>query len=313
MSRFSDAARESGMQGYWWDLEGPPTFQVCFCERCLGAFRQRHGIDPGTELTPLKLQTKYADQWTDFACDQTARVCQRIQLHMKRRGVYPKLAVYSGVQNPNTMRKYRVDWRKIVPHIDIATPSFYSFSASGLNDSFTGGLREMVMLVKSIRDIPVFATLTTGYEGKSLVRDPRLTKMQIVKSVAHGADGVSFWWWGTNDGRHYRAMAEATATIAALELFFVHGTSDDRLVSRSPTAGTSHACWQHARRVLIMVFNHSPDESVAIGVAPQQLPQPGTWRTVKSSIAAEPAVWPREGVTASVAALDFEWWVIGRD
>ena len=103
------------------------------------------------------------------------------------------------------------------------------------------------------------------------------------------------------------------ATIAALELFFVHGTSDDRLVSRSPTAGTSHACWQHARRVLIMVFNHSPDESVAIGVAPQQLPQPGTWRTVKSSIAAEPAVWPREGVTASVAALDFEWWVIGRD
>lgn len=313
MTRYSEAARRIGMAGYWWDLEGPPTFQVCFCKRCLTAFQQRHRIGSGEDLTSLRLQTKYADEWTDFACDQTARVCQRIQLHMKRRGVHPKLAVYSGVQNPNTMRKYRVDWRKLVPHIDIATPSFYSFSSSGLNDSFTGGLRDMVTLVKSIRDIPVLATLTTGYEGKSLVRDPRLTKMQIVKSVAHGADGVNFWWWGTNDGRHYRAMAEATATIAALEPFFVHGTNDDRLVSISPTAGTSHAGWQHGRRVLTMVFNHSPEKPLAIGVAPRQLPQPGAWRVIEASSAPKRAVWTREGLTVSVAALGFEWWVLGRE
>ena len=313
MSRYSDAARHIGMEGYWWDLEGPPTFQVCFCKRCLATFRRRHGVGSAAEITPLKLQTKYADRWTDFACEQTARVCQRIQLHMKRRGVHPKLAVYSGVQNPNTMRKYRVDWRKLVPHIDIATPSFYSFSPSSLNDSFTGGVRDMVTLVKSIRDIPVLATLTTGYEGKSLVRDPRLTKMQIVKSIAHGADGVSFWWWGTNDGRHYRAMAEATATVAALEPFFVHGTNDDRLAAISPNTGTSHACWQLGGRVLIMVFNHHAKKPVAIGVAPKQLPRPGVWRVIEEGAAQERAVWTREGMTAPVEALGFGWWVLGRE
>jgi len=312
LAGYVDAAKAGACEVIWWDLEGPGAFEVCFCARCLERFRRENGIAAGEELTPLVIQTRYASQWTAFACAQSARIAARIRQHAREKNAPLRLAVYSGVQNEHTRRDYRVDWTTLAPHLDIATPSFYSFGAGGLADQFTRGIRETVKGIKEVHEIPVFATLTTGYEGSSLTRDARATRMQILKAIAHGADGVYFWWWGTNDGRHYRAIADASRVIAELEPFFLKGTNDDGLVTVEPSAGASHACWRLGNEVAVLLFNHRGDAAQALRVAPGSLPEPGEWRVVRASPDLEKPAWGPGGLSVAVPALDAVWLVLAR-
>lgn len=340
MDGYIQAFKKGALEVYWWDLEGPNAFEVCFCERCVERFRREQGLPAEEELTPLKLQAKYTDEWVAFACDQTARICARMQqyardhaspspltkegergsglpsdlpppLLRKEGGVptVPKLAVYSGLQSSTTMRDYRVDWARIAPHVDLAAPSFYSFGPANLGDLFTQGIRDAIRVVREVRDIPVLATLTTGYEGADLVRDARTTRMQILKAVAHGMDGVFFWWWGTNDGRHYRAIGEATAVIAELEPFFTEGENREEWFSLE-TMAASHAAWQRGDQIALLLFNHDAENTAEITVRPAALPAPDRWQVAAADPRDPAPTWTEEGLTARVPALDARWVVL---
>jgi hypothetical protein len=229
---------------------------VCFCPRCLAAFRKFANVPEEEELEPLKIQAKYGEKWVDFACGQSARVAARMKSYAKAAGVDWKLAVYCAVQSENTRRDYRVDWNTLTPQIDVATPSFYSFSPSDLTDRFTRGMTEFVRLIKGLKDLPVWATLSTGYErGDFYVRDGRLTKMQIVKSVAFGTQGTCQWWWGPVDGRHYHAYAEASTLISELEEFFTKGKMMPDFLSGDQAPGTTRVAWQFGGQVVVLLFN----------------------------------------------------------
>jgi len=256
MASITEHVREGRYVGTWWDLEGPGSFRVCFCPRCLAAFREFADIPADEELTPLKIQTAYADRWLDFACEQSARVSARMKSYAAEHGVDWKLAVYCAVQNEHTRRAYRVDWTSLVPVIDVATPSFYSVGAGDLATTFTEGTMRFVELVRGIKDIPVWNTLSVGHDrGSHYIADGRITRMQIIKSVAYGADGTAQWWWGPTDGRHYHAYADASRTLAPIEDFFAEGGIAPELLSGEVAPGTTRVAWQNGDELLVMLFN----------------------------------------------------------
>jgi len=265
MDTLVERARAERLEGTWWDLEGPNVFSMCFCPRCLQAFRESADIPADEELTPIKIQAKYPDQWTDFACGQSARIAARMRSYARAAGVDWKLAAYSGVQSGHTRRSYRVDWTTLSPHIDVASPSFYSFSAGALGSTFTRGVTSAVEVVRGVSDIPVWSTLSTGFgRGHHFLSDGRVTRMQIIKSIAFGADGTVQWWWGPTDGRHYAAYAEATALIAELEEFFTQGEMQPQLLSGDEVPGTSRVAWQLQEKALVMFFNDGTSGPVTV-------------------------------------------------
>jgi hypothetical protein len=300
-----EATQAGLLEGIWWDLEGPAAFDVCFCERCLAAFRDFAGIPAEEQLTPLSIQARHGAAWVDFACRQSARIAARMQSYSRAAGGGPRIAIYSGTHSEHTRRAYRVDWLTLTPEIDVATPSFYSFSAAALSTTFTTGIRDFTALVRKVRDIPVWATLSTGYErGSYFTNDGRLTKMQIIKSVAYGADGTHQWWWGPMDGRHYQAYAEATTLIAGLEEFFTEGIVDDQFLGGEEPGGTTRIARRLGDRTLVMMFNDEPTQEIIITAR-----TPEGFRLVRSD--GGPEMTLAGGLlTAQVPSLDCRWAVL---
>lgn len=307
MASLVNQVREGATLGTWWDLEGPGCFDACFCPRCIEAFRKTAGLPEDEELTPLRIQAKYGDQWVDFACGQSARIAARMRDYARAHDSQWKLAVYCALQNEHTRRAYRVDWDVLTPHIDVATPSFYSYSVSDLAKRFTSGVTDFVRYIQGMKDIPVWNTLTTGYgRGGQYVSDGRLTKMQIVKSVAYGAQGTFQWWWGPVDGRHYHAYARASSTISRLERFFTDGTMAPGLLSGEQPPGTSRVAWQLGDSLLVMLFND------AVGEPRQARARiPVGFRITRDDGRAE--IDLQQGVvSATVAPLDYRWVILSK-
>lgn len=306
MQPLVEATQAGLLEGIWWDLEGPAAFDVCFCERCLAALREFAGIPAEENLTPLGIRARHGEAWVEFACRQSARIAARMQSYSHAAGGGPKIAVYSGTQSEHTRRAYRVDWRTLTPEIDVATPSFYSFSAAALSTTFTTGIRDFIALVRDVSDAPVWATLSTGYErGSHFANDGRLTRMQIIKSVAYGADGTHQWWWGPVDGRHYHAYAEATALIAELEEFFTQGVEAPDFLSGEEPGGTTRLARRLDNRVLVMLFNDNPTQATTVTAR-----TPEGVRLARSD--GEPEMTFAGGVlTARVAPLSCRWAVLG--
>ncbi|MGC9317594.1 MAG: hypothetical protein ACP5KN_06095 [Armatimonadota bacterium] len=248
--------RSGAIRGTWWDLEGPNVWDVCFCDRCLRAFREFADIPSEIELTPEQIKADYADQWVRYCCGQSARIAQRMKTYAGEQGVDWELAVYCAIQHDHTREHYRVDWEMLAPHLDLATVSYYSVNISDLEKRYTSGVTWMVDLIQSVKQIPVWATISTGYGRDShYIADGRITRMHLIKPVAFGADGVIQWWWGPVDGRHYHAYAEASSLIAELEPFFTDGKMDQGLLSGEPREGTTRVARRLGDRVLVMVFN----------------------------------------------------------
>ncbi len=256
MDPILEAVADGRYIGSWWDLEGPASFSACFCPRCLSAFRESAGIPADEQLTPLAIQTAHADEWLDFACLQSARIAERMKQYALDRGSDWKLAVYSAVQNEHTRRAYRVDWTTLTPVIDVVTPSFYSAGVGDLGSTFTEGNMAFVDLIRAIKDVPIYNTLSVGHDRQShYISDGRITRMQIIKSIAFGADGTWQWWWGPTDGRHYTAYADASRTLAPIEGFFVDGVMKPALLAGAPVAGTTRIAWEQGEQLLVMLFN----------------------------------------------------------
>lgn len=306
MSGLVAAVKAGHIEGSWWDLEGPACFQLCFCPRCLTRFREEAQIPAEEELSPARIQAKYADRWVAFACGQSARIARRMRQYAHEAGADWKLLLYSGTQSEHTRRAYRVDWNTLTPEIDVATPSFYSFSASALATTFTRGVTDCARAIRAAKDVPVWTTLTTGYDrGEQMVTDGRVTRMQLIKSVAFGADGTLQWWWGPTDGRHYRAYGEATSIIAELEPFFVEGSMVEDLWPEPAAAPMSRVAWRLGEGLLVMVFNDGTAAPIEVTA-----PVPPGLRLLRADPRTAPAL-NGGALRAAVPALDYTWAVLG--
>ncbi|MFH1524962.1 MAG: sugar-binding protein [Chloroflexota bacterium] len=266
ITQFTDAVVKKLADGYCWDLEGPNSWRICFCPRCLAEFKKYASLPEQAELTPEIIKQKYARPWIRFACHQSSVGARLIREELKRINPKAEFGVYSGGPSEATMEEYRANWEELARYIDAAYMSYYSHIPAHLDNNFTEGMQKFIALLKGSagrNPIKVIATLTPGYErGQMLQPTAELNKVQVLRSIATGADGVTFWWWGPFDGKYYQKLAEASALIADFEEFFLKGTEADKFISLENPYGrnVSSAVRSLGKLHLVLLFNHSPNE-----------------------------------------------------
>lgn len=264
------------LDGFVWDLEGPAAWDACFCPRCLAAFQKYIQTDtPG--LTADAIRQRHARAWVDFACRQTTAMSRIFQEEAKKRRPDARYGFYSALPGQATRETYRADWQTAAPFLDLALPSYYASNPAALDDTFGADMKKTIAELRALSPKPmaIWATLTAGYGRNSSVNpSAALVKMKVLRSIASGMDGVSFWWWGPFDGLYYQKMAEATRIIADFEDFFIQGETETGIAIRHRW-GKRMSSFVSSRngKTLIILFNHDPSQ---VRDAEVVLPRPDT-------------------------------------
>ncbi len=258
--------------GAVWDLEGPGAFDVCFCQRCLAAFREFAGIPADEQLTPQYIKQEYHSQWVDFACSQAASMAEKLTEAVHGGNPAARFYVYSGY-GQHARERYRSDWKMVARVIDVATPSHYTTAAEHLR--FVEGDAHSIggQIRAANPDIAVGGWLFAGYprqESSGYLRDPQFLKAQILQYIFHGyTAGVYLWYDEPCDGRHYQAIAQASRIVADLESFLLEGRElTDWLelpanvqVDRLTGDGyLSAAVWEKDDKKVVLLFNHEIEQ-----------------------------------------------------
>ena len=187
------------------------------------------------------------------------------QEEAKKRRPDARYGFYSALPGPATKETYRADWQTAAPFLDLALPSYYASSPAALDDTFGADMKKAIAELRALSPKPmaVWATLTAGYGRNSSVNpSAALVKMKVLRSIAAGMDGVSFWWWGPFDGLYYQKMAEATRIIADFEDFFLQGETETGIAIRHRWGKrmSSFVSSRHGK-TLIILFNHDPGQA----------------------------------------------------
>lgn len=264
-----DHIRAGRVDGLIWDLEGPYCWDICFCPRCIKEFIEWAGID-AADLKPSDIRNRYAGKWIEFCCRQSSEMCRIMQREVKKIKPDGKWGFYSATPGFSTMETYRVNWKEAGPYLDLALPSYYAASDSVLDGTFNADMAKVIKELRSSSPQPmqVWATLTAGYgRNGSISPSAELVKMQVLRSIASGMDGVTFWWWGPFDGWYYRKMAEATRLIADFEDFFRQGEKPDsgRVIHSYGNRISSFATRKDGINFMV-IFNHNSQSAGTVAV-----------------------------------------------
>jgi len=254
----------AGPDGFMRNLEAPGCFHICFCKRCLEAFRKYMGISSSEKLTPVILKTKYRDKWISFCCWQQAQIEKMIRKAIKEVNPEGKLAPYSGKYDEE---RNRVRWEYMTKYksIDIAGPSWYEITPGFLNN----WEREIEKFRKRVNYMPVNAWLASFKEQK----DHRLLRLQTIKIIADGFQGYTFYYGVTLDGIRFHDLAAANTIISDFEDFFFKGKRDKNLVkSEKPEKGFSFAPWVLDKERVVFIFNYNPKKKKIISLKNLNLP-----------------------------------------
>ncbi len=106
--------------------------------------------------------------------------------------------------------------------------------------------------------------------------DPRHTRDMVLETLANGARGVTYYWYGHFDAAHFKHHADAVDIVAPIEDIFVDGT---------PLAGLECS---HAQ---VKLCGMGLDGELAVLVSNYGGPAPATNVTVRTSAAPGRAVW----------------------
>lgn len=281
IEKYTASADQKLTDGFVWDLEHPAVWDVCFCQRCIAEFRKFAAIPEQETLSPGEIRKKHAKQWILFATRQSSLTSGILRDQLRRKNPDILWGVYSGMPGQMTMESYRCDWEGLADYIDVAYPTGYSNSPAALNDRFVSGWKNFMELLnrskspdKKVLTVP---TLTAGYErGQALQPSADLNRMQILRSVASGAHGASFWWWGPMDGLYYQEIGRATALIAEFEEFFLNGKNNNSLVKVEEHPYGLNVSWEVFSldgKHLCILFNHSDKETRTLNLSFPELPQ----------------------------------------
>lgn len=254
-----------GSEGIVWDLEGPYCWNICFCPKCIDAFRKHSGIAADVNLAPAVIREKYNREWIRFCCHQSTEICRILRTEFRKINPKAKYGFYSGLPSFDTMESYRTDWYDAIGDIDLALLSYYTCSFGSLDEAFISSMQGHIRKLKAEAakrnnpNLKVWATLTPGYgRNSSMAPSAELVKLKVLRSFASGMDGVSFWWWGPFDGDYYQRLAEATTILGKYEPFFLAGESSISL-KPAPVAGKRFSSFssKEGKREFLMLMNHS--------------------------------------------------------
>ncbi|MFP3904672.1 MAG: hypothetical protein ACLFWB_10570, partial [Armatimonadota bacterium] len=226
--------------GLWWDMEHGPK-SLCYCQRCMDRFAEEYDIDE--ELNRELLMGKYYEQWLEHCIQTWADLSAVYQAGLKAAVPDGRMYTYSGYQTEKNRERYCIDWSIMKNGCDVASAG-YGWNQEIIQDT-----------VAALGDTPLDAGV--GYwEG------PRRNtlKLDYLRLLIAGADGIMHFHWAPFDGLDYQRMAEASALIADNEAFFTDGVRADEM-AQSDRPGQVQAL-RHDGELLVFLMNPGSTEQI---------------------------------------------------
>jgi hypothetical protein len=170
-------------------------------------------------------------QWTAFRSHATSNYVRRISEAFHTQAPEAKLLITSSSSaGADSLKTHAIgtDNAAMAKYADIMMPQVYS--------GYGGANAKLVMqmttawrneLKKQNAKTQLWPLLLVRYSGANTGNSPARLRQQIIGSLAHGANGVGFYYPVNMDGGHWEMLARATEEIAHYEDFYQDGERVD--------------------------------------------------------------------------------------
>ncbi|MBU0715203.1 MAG: hypothetical protein KJ964_07600 [Verrucomicrobia bacterium] len=200
-----------------WDYEVAVTRKssICFCARCIGAFRAHAQIAAATALTAENILSKYKKEWVDFRCWQNADIAGLFRELVKKGNPDCIFSVYSGYQG-DTDEKYGVDWKYMSKPCDLVWCGY-------------GRPVNMIAATHAALEGRPFIGGELAWLGETdtVPYDCAVTRTALFRRLSDCGSGVMIYHDGVMDGRLYAAVSAVAGVTADFEQFFVSDKDKD--------------------------------------------------------------------------------------
>jgi hypothetical protein len=232
------------------DLYTPITLEL---------FRERADIPADTELTPEIIAEKYADEWVDFRCWQSARMSAILSQALFE--VDPSIAYgyYSGHKYVGKLAgfsksMYATDWELL------AETGGIHFGSSG----YYGSIDDYKATTEALAPIPHVPAEMFIENFVSFNRDmpePDIFTYRLMNSLMYGNGGFAVWYAQVLDGAGFYSISRVSAIAAEIEDFLLDGERcDDKLALGANVDPDAVFAYQLGAKRLIVIINHSSSE-----------------------------------------------------
>ena len=231
------------------DTEGPYSWEICFCDRCIKEFKKRYNIPESEKLGPKEIKLKYKNQWLEFADWQQAVIFSKINKAIKEVNPDAKFANYGGLYEP----EHRCNWEMLSEYkaIDIAGPSMYELSPATLK-YWEEELGKFKMRVKNL-------PLNVWLNNEARQTNYKLLRTQALKAITVGCQGYSIYYGQLllEDGRRLYDLGIINTIISDFEDFFVNGKKiEGEIFIDKNKDNYSIDGWELGDEKVIFIFNH---------------------------------------------------------
>jgi hypothetical protein len=208
------------------DVEPWGTMDWCFCERSRKKFAQ--GLQLAQVPTAAEIKQKYAHEWSEFRCRNSADVLRLQQEVIKRDFPHLQLGDYDYVVDfarkdyQSNFFGVAKDPRLNEPYFDVHLASYYHYIDKKAFDMMrmnTRGLKKGY--------IPICAIDEAGsYLTASEIINPAQARLMLIAAAVNGSVGFAIYPGLHLDGRFLQAFGRGMNEIAVLEEYFKLGRQD---------------------------------------------------------------------------------------
>lgn len=247
--------------------------------------KHEHKTHQSTDRTILKMW----EQWTEFRTYQTSNYVRRITEAAKAKAPQVKIAVTNqrsyGTGSDSTLA-LGVDNAAMAQYCDIIMPQLYS-GYSGVNTKFvmqmTQGWRDEIVKQKSTARL--WPLLLVRYAGATVSNSPQHLYQQSIGTMAHGAQGLLFYYPGNMDAPYWNMVARLNEDLAKYEDYYHDGKRVDEKykLSQLPLGkaeiitypgypepvenpGWAFTAHQLGNKVLLTLMNLEKDDDQVFGI-----------------------------------------------
>lgn len=229
------------------DLYTPMTLEL---------FHKRAGIEEDVELTPEVIAEKYADEWVDFRCWQSAKMSSILSQALLE--VDPGIAYgyYSGHKYVGDLAgfsksMYATDWEML------ARLGGIHFGSSG----YYGSVDDYAATTEALDPIPHIPAEMFIENFVSFGRDmpePDIFTYRLMNSLMYGSGGFAVWYAQVLDGAAFHSISRVASITAQIEDFLLDGTRCDQELALGANVDKNAVfAYRLGAKRLVVLLNHS--------------------------------------------------------
>src|SRR5690606_29041390 len=219
-----------------------PTGRNGFTEAGISTFKEKYHVSDTefqtfqeyvatnglqTHLSTDPLIARLWKQWTEFRSDSTSNYVRRINEAAKAIDPTIKIAITpsrSYGEGSKSTLALGTDNAAMAQYTDIIMPQIYSgYGAANakLAMQMTEGWRGEI--TKQNAKTQLWPLLLVRYAGASVFNSPQRLYQQAIGSMAHGADGILFYYPSNMDAPYWNMVAQLNEDLSKYEDFYHNG------------------------------------------------------------------------------------------